>query len=146
MLVEEAADQVVAVADAARLLARGGEQQPRVLDAAGAERMEARPHREARVGRVVGAEHRAGDRGAVLRQPQVDEVGVEPEPDAPGGGDLGAVLVAEAHRRAVAEADPAEAVGRLGQRDVGIVEAAAVVEPGVGVRQPVGSPQRRFTG
>ena len=117
MVAEVAADLVVRIADAALHLAVEIEQEPRVLDAAGAEREEGGLDGEARVVRRVGPEHCLGNPVEARIEPEVDEVGVEPEPDPVGGGDLVEIFLAEPGRRAVAPLGLLEAADRVGQVD-----------------------------
>ena len=112
MLAKEAADQVVAVADAAGHLPVGREQGPGVLEPAEAERERPRPQGPTGVVARIAAEDEVSHPGEVVGQDDVDEVGVQGEQQVVGPADLGLVLAPEAGRGAEAETDLLEGIVR----------------------------------
>ena len=124
MLGEIAADHVVPVADAARHLAGAVEQQPRVLQPAEQSAKTRARDREAGVAGVKDLKRASVIGAEALVEPHVDQVGVDRADDRRAGGDLVAVLLAEAGRRAVAVLDAVEAllglvIGRSGASAAG---------------------------
>ena len=112
VIAEIPAHQVVLVADAGRDLAGEVEQKPRVLEAAGAEAVAARPDGEAGIVGGVAAEDRALDAGQAVVEPEVDEVRMDAERDPLGVPDLVEILLAEPGRGAAQVPDLVEAVLR----------------------------------
>ena len=139
---EEAADQIVLVADAAGDLAVAVQQEARVLDAAESKDEQPGPHPCARAGQVPDHE---GLGAAVGPELDVDQIGVQPDLEPARRLELGAVLLAEPGRRRAEAEDPRrELVGRQRQQASGGLEHRGIVAARAEVEDLVGGGVERF--
>ncbi len=139
---EEAAHQIVLVADAAGDLAVAVQQEARVLDPAESKDEQPGPHPCARAGQVPDDE---GLGAAVGPELDVDQIGVQPDLEPARRLELGAVLLAEPGRRRAEAEDPRrELVGRQRQQASGGLEHRGIVAARPEVEDLVGGGIERF--